>query len=224
VLDIIAPLPHQYTQSDVDMLEMFATQAAIAIRNARLYNRIEQIAVTDELTGLSNRRGFFQLGERELERALRFERALAVLLFDIDHFKRVNDTYGHSAGDEVLRALADCIRQNIRGIDVAGRYGGEEFVLVLPETPLGRAVEIAERLRRSIANCVVPLYSSRDEESCTSLTITVSIGVTVLRPEDRTLQGLVDRADQAQYQAKHAGRNRVVVWGEPPQPGESATP
>ena len=127
IIDTMAYLPHQYTQTDLDILVMFAAQAAIAIRNARLYTKIEQASVTDELTGLLNRRGFFQLGEREFERALRFGRPLAALMLDIDHFKRINDTYGHPIGDQVLRALADCIRQSTRGIDVAGRYGGEEF-------------------------------------------------------------------------------------------------
>ena len=136
IIDIMSYAPHRYTRTDMDMLGMFATQAAIAIRNARLYNKIEQIAVTDELTGLFNRRGFLQLGEREFERAVRFNRPLAALMFDLDHFKRVNDTYGHPAGDQVLRALTACFRQNTRGIDVVGRYGGEEFVLLLPETPL----------------------------------------------------------------------------------------
>jgi diguanylate cyclase (GGDEF)-like protein/PAS domain S-box-containing protein len=214
VLDIMAPLPHQYTQADVEMLGMFATQAAIAIRNARLYNRIEQIAVTDELTGLFNRHGFFQLGEREFERALRLKRSLAVLMLDIDHFKNVNDTYGHGTGDQVLRALADCFRKSIRGIDVAGRYGGEEFVLILPETLRPRAVQIAERLRRSVASCSIPTSQVNGDVPGVILKITVSIGVAVLQPDDAKLAVLVNRADQALYQAKHAGRNRVIVWEE----------
>ncbi|MDA8125408.1 MAG: diguanylate cyclase [Deltaproteobacteria bacterium] len=214
VLDIMAPPTHRYAQGDVEMLDMFATQAAIAIRNARLYNQIEQIAVTDELTGLFNRRGFFHLGEREFERALRFKRSLAVLMFDIDHFKQVNDTYGHGVGDQVLRELADCFRQNIRGIDVAGRYGGEEFVLILPETQLPKAVQIAERLRRSIANLSVLSSPANGNAPSVVLKITVSIGISVLQPNDPNLKTLVDRADHAQYQAKHAGRNRVAIWGE----------
>jgi diguanylate cyclase (GGDEF)-like protein/PAS domain S-box-containing protein len=214
VLNIAAELPHQYTQADVEMLGMFATQAAIAIRNARLYNRIEQIAVTDELTGLFNRRGFFQLGEREFERALRFKRSLAALMFDIDHFKNVNDTHGHSAGDQVLRALADCFRKSIRGIDVAGRYGGEEFVLILPETLLARAVQIADRLRRSVAGRSIPISPANADDPGVILKITVSIGVDVLRPGDAKLEVLVDRADQAMYHAKNSGRNRVAVWEE----------
>ena len=211
VLNILAYAPHRYIEADMEVLTMFATQAAIAIRNARLYSMVEQLAVTDELTGLFNRRGFFQLGEREFERALRFNRPLAALMIDIDHFKRVNDAHGHSVGDQVLRALADCIRQSTRGIDVAGRYGGEEFVLVLPEIPLPEAVQIADRLRQSIADISVPIYPAKGDFPPVKIHITVSIGVAVALPGIRNLAGLLERADHAMYCGKDFGRNRVVV-------------
>jgi diguanylate cyclase (GGDEF)-like protein len=214
VLNIAGGRPDQYSQADLDVLGMFATQAAIAIRNVRLYNQIEQVAVTDELTGLFNRRGFSQLGEREFERALRFKRPLAAVMFDIDHFKVINDTYGHSAGDQVLRALADCFRHNTRGIDVAGRYGGEEFVLLMPETLLPGTVQIAERLRQSIEDLSIPIAPANSDSPAVNLRITVSIGVAVLWKDAPNLSALVDRADQAQYHAKRSGRNRVSVWGK----------
>ena len=212
VLNMLAYAPHRYTEVDMDMLNMFAAQAAIAIRNARLYCMVEQLAVTDELTGLFNRRGFFQLGEREFERALRFNRSLAALMFDIDHFKRVNDAHGHPVGDQVLRALADSVRQNTRGIDVAGRYGGEEFVLLLPETPLQEAVQIADRLRQSIADLSVPICPANGDFPPVKIHITVSIGVAVALPGIRNLADLLERADHAMYRGKDFGRNRVVVW------------
>lgn len=212
VLNMLAYAPHRYTEVDMDMLNMFAAQAAIAIRNARLYGMVEQLAVTDELTGLFNRRGFFQLGEREFERALRFNRSLAALMFDIDHFKRVNDAHGHPVGDQVLRALADSVRQNTRGIDVAGRYGGEEFVLLLPETPLQEAVQIADRLRQSIADLSVPICPANGDFPPVKIHITVSIGVAVALPGIRNLADLLERADHAMYRGKDFGRNRVVVW------------
>jgi diguanylate cyclase (GGDEF)-like protein/PAS domain S-box-containing protein len=215
IIDIMSYAPHRYTRTDMDMLGMFATQAAIAIRNARLYNQVEQIAITDELTGLFNRRGFLQLGEREFERAVRFNRPLAALMFDLDHFKRVNDTYGHPAGDQVLRALTACFRQNTRGIDVVGRYGGEEFVLLLPETPLPEAVQIAERLRESIAALSVPVCPANDDSSADSVRITVSIGIAVVVSSIRKLSVLIELSDQAMYRAKASGRNCVVVWKEP---------
>jgi diguanylate cyclase (GGDEF)-like protein/PAS domain S-box-containing protein len=212
VLNIVGELPNQYSQADLDVLGMFATQAAIAIRNVRLYNRIEQVAVTDELTDLLNRRGFSQLGEREFERALRFKRPLAALMFDIDHFKVINDTYGHNTGDQVLRALADCFRRHTRGIDVAGRHGGEEFVLLMPETLPLVTVQIAERLRQSIEDLCIPIVPAESDSPAVNLRITVSIGVAVLWKDAPNLAALVDRADQAQYHAKKSGRNRVSVW------------
>ncbi len=212
IIDTMAYLPHQYTQADLDVLGMFAAQAAIAIRNARLYNHIEQIAVTDELTGLFNRRGFFPQGEREFERAARFNRPLAAVMFDIDHFKMVNDVYGHPAGDKVLQALAACFRQNTRGIDVVGRYGGEEFILLLPETLLPEAIQIAERLRLSIEELVVPVCPANGDSTTVNVRVTASAGIAVALPDVRTLNVLIDLTDQALYRAKASGRNRVVVW------------
>ncbi len=212
IIDTMAYLPHQYTQTDLDVLGMFAAQAAIAIHNARFYYKIEQISVTDELTALFNRRGFFQLGEREFERALRFGRPLAALMLDIDHFKRVNDSYGHPVGDQVLRALADCVRRSTRGIDVAGRYGGEEFTLLLPETDLPVAIQIAERLRQSISDLSIPICQGKGDATPGHIRIKVSIGVAFMLPDIPNLSVLIERADQALYRAKESGRNRVVVW------------
>jgi diguanylate cyclase (GGDEF)-like protein len=208
----MAYLPHQYTQVDLNVLDMFAAQAAIAIRNARLYKQVEQVSVTDDLTGLFNRRGFFQLGEREFERSLRFARPLAALMFDIDHFKGVNDTYGHPVGDRVLRALADCFRLNKRGIDVEGRYGGEEFVLLLPETLLPGASHIAERIRQAIADLSIPVCRANVNQSPVDLRITVSVGVAQMAPDVPNLDALIERADQALYRAKDMGRNRIALW------------
>jgi diguanylate cyclase (GGDEF)-like protein/PAS domain S-box-containing protein len=214
VLNILAFAPHRFTEADRDMLSLFAMQAAIAIRNARLYGKIEQLSVTDELTGLFNRRGFFQLGEREFERALRFSRPLAALMFDIDHFKIVNDTHGHPAGDQVLRALADCVRQNTRGIDVAGRYGGEEFALLLPEILQSEAIQIAERLHQSIADLSIPICQANSDSPPVDIHITVSTGIAAWSQDVQSLTGMLYRADHALYCAKNSGRNRVVVWEE----------
>jgi diguanylate cyclase (GGDEF)-like protein/PAS domain S-box-containing protein len=212
VLNMAALLPRQFTRADLEVLSLFATQAAIAIRNARLYNQIEQAAVTDELTGLYNRRGFFQLGEREFERASRFGRPLVAGMFDIDHFKRVNDTYGHPAGDQVLYALANCFRQTTRGIDVAGRYGGEEFVLLLPEAFLSGAIQIVERLRQSIAGLSIPICPVNGGSPMVPIHINVSVGVAELLPDVSSLAVLLERADRALYRAKDSGRNRVATW------------
>ena len=214
VLNISGTVPNQFTRADIEILGMFATQAAIAIRNARLYNRTEQTAITDELTGLFNRRGLLQLGEREFDRARRFDRPLAAVMVDIDLFKTVNDRYGHLNGDEVLRDLADCFRQNTRGIDVVGRYGGEEFILLLPETLLPTAVQIAERLRQSIFSRAIPISRMSGECRTADIRITVSVGVAVVTQDVQSLAVLIDRADQALYRAKHSGRNCVAEWRE----------
>ena len=218
VLNILAYAPHRYTEADMDMLVLFAMQAAIAIRNATLYGKIEQLSVTDELTGLLNRRGFFQLGEREFERALRFGRSLSALMLDIDHFKRVNDTHGHAGGDQVLRVLADCFRQNTRAIDIAGRYGGEEFALLLPEILQSETIQIAERLRQSMADLSIPIGSENGDSSPVDISITVSIGVAALSQDGQSLTDLMDRADQALYRAKDSGRNRVIGWEQKENP------
>jgi len=194
-----------YSPDDAQVLQTIAAQAAIALENARLYDELQQLAITDELTGLLNRRGLFQLGQREVERARRYERPLAVLMLDLDHFKQVNDTYGHLAGDRVLRALAERCRENTRAFDLAGRYGGEEFVLLLPETTLDEAMILAERLRRSIEQTTV-LHEQ------TPLTFTISIGVAAMTPDVSHLATLIERADQAQYLAKQTGRNRVQKY------------
>jgi diguanylate cyclase (GGDEF)-like protein/PAS domain S-box-containing protein len=212
VLNIMGAEKNRFTRTDVDTLGMFATQAAIAIRNARIYKQIEQTAVTDVLTGLFNRRGFLQLGEREFDRAMRLGRPLAALLIDIDHFKAVNDRFGHHTGDQVLQALAACLGRNSRAIDVAGRYGGEEFVLLLPDTLPAEAIRIAERLRESIAKILLPAVPLEGALPETVIGVTASIGVAALTPETRDLAFLIDRADQAQYRAKNAGRNRVCLW------------
>ncbi|MHB9098357.1 MAG: GGDEF domain-containing protein, partial [Syntrophales bacterium] len=180
--------------------------------NARLYNQIEQIALTDELTGLFNRRGFFPQGEREFERAARFNRPLAAVMFDIDHFKRVNDTHGHPVGDRVLQALAACFRQNTRGIDVVGRYGGEEFILLLPETLIPEAIQIAERLRSSIEELAVPVRPANGDSPTVDVRVTTSAGIAVVQPDVRTLNALIDLTDRALYRAKTFGRNRIIVW------------
>ena len=130
--------------------------AAIALENARLYAEVQQLVVVDELTGLYNRRGLVQFGEREFTRSARFARPLSALMIDLDHFKTVNDTYGHAAGDRVLRQVADCLRSKTRSVDILARYGGEELLLLLPEADLAQATQVAERLR--LANgCIWPL-------------------------------------------------------------------
>lgn len=187
------------------MLLALADLAATAIAKSRLYERTQVLAVTDELTGLFNRRGFFDLGQREFERARRFGRPVAAILIDVDHFKAVNDDYGHAAGNVVLADMASLCRAEIRDVDLLGRYGGEEFVLLLPETTEIGGDQAAERLRGAVAGH--RFQSGRGE-----LQLTISLGLAILADSDQTLAELIDRADQALYQAKRSGRNRVERW------------
>src|SRR3569623_311505 len=170
----------------------------------RLEAELARQARGDVLTGLNYRRHFFELAERELARSKRHAQGFSILMLDVDHFKAVNDTYGHDAGDEVLRRLSEVCIETLREIDIVGRIGGEEFAVLLPETAGVRAVDAAERLRLAIAAAAVP---ARGE----SVHFTVSIGVTSFTPDDEQADTLLKRADAAMYRAKRAGRNRVCV-------------
>lgn len=196
----------RFEQADVERLQLLAQQATIAIKNARLFAEVQKLATTDALTGLHNRRHFFHLASDELDRAMGYGRLLSVVMLDVDHFKRVNDTYGHMVGDQVLCAVAETCRTTLRGTDIIGRYGGEEFAILLPDTSLENARHIAERLRATLAQ--TPIVAEN-----TTLAITASLGVAALHPtEPLSIDALVDRADQALYAAKELGRNCIVVW------------
>lgn len=196
--------PAAYDAEDQELLEMLAAYAAIALDNARLFMQLQQLAILDPLTDIYNRRHLFELGQREFHRARRFKRPLSVIMLDIDHFKLVNDAYGHAAGDLVLQNLTKILKKNTREIDIVGRYGGEEFTIILPETNLALARLTAERLRGLIAEDFQATY--RDQ-----IKITVSIGVAEMTDQIHSFLTLVNRADAALYDAKHAGRNRVEV-------------
>lgn len=160
------------------------------------------IATTDGLTGLLNRREFDKRILEEFSRAKRHKSTLSLALFDIDFFKKINDTYGHNTGDVILRELSKLISANTRNCDVLARYGGEEFALILPETPQARAYELLERLRAMVEK-------ETFNKSIRPLNATISVGVAQIDPNDSTPVNFVERADQALYKAKEGGRNRV---------------
>lgn len=218
-LTVESATPGFFTPEHAERLQTLANQAAIAIEHARLYAEVEALAVADPLTGVANRRGLFQIGVREVERALRNHTSLALIMLDLDHFKQINDTYGHPMGDRVLLAVVTCCRSIVRAIDVVARYGGEEFVLLIPDTDMGEAAVVAERLRQAIALLVVPEAVEQHGFS-PPIQVTVSLGVGALTTDTPTLEALIERADRALYAAKHAGRNQVCCA----EPGELAPP
>jgi diguanylate cyclase (GGDEF)-like protein/PAS domain S-box-containing protein len=209
-------LPNVYSPDQVHMLETVATQASIAIENARLFAQMEQMATIDPVTELFNRRQLILLASREVERALRYDKNLTAMMIDIDHFKHVNDTYGHAVGDQALYAIARLCKQTMRSIDVIGRYGGDEYALFLPETDLENARQAAERLRQGVDGLEIRAANKL-------IHITVSIGVAALQDPHKDLEFLLACTDQALYAAKQGGRNMVKLYlmPDPQLPGLS---
>lgn len=207
--------PDRFTENHARLASAFASQVAAALENARLYEETRRLSITDPLTGIGNRRHFIELAQREFQRSHRYQRPLSLIMMDLDHFKVVNDTYGHLVGDKVLQAIAKLCERNLRESDIIGRYGGEEFLILLPETP-GNSTEtetndehtakaVAERLRKMVES--TPTQTAQGE-----IPITISLGIAELTENVDDLDTLIDRADQALYQAKQSGRNQSVVW------------
>src|SRR5690606_24620156 len=188
----------------------YSTRAYLQLGRQR--EAMAQLACTDPLTGLYNRRHFFEAGEREIQRARRHDQPLSMWIIDADHFKQVHDQFGHQAGDQLLREVTRTIQDTLRTSDILARYGGEEFAIILPQTSRPGALQLAERLRAAVAAIKLDAASgrgSREDRNFGVLQVSISIGATQLR-EDDTMDTLLDRADNALYQAKHDGRNRVV--------------
>ncbi len=202
----LASQEHQVFSSEHASIAMtFAGQAAVAIENARLFGKVQKLAITDMLTGIRNRRYLYEIGQKELQRSIRMDHSLAVIMLDVDRFKDVNDTYGHATGDKVLVQLAQCCLDQLRNYDIFARYGGEEFVIILPETDIKSGHQVAERIRRAVEQMRVKTEKGEVE-------VTISLGVAQMNQEEISLEVLLDRADAALYEAKNAGRNAVCSY------------
>jgi diguanylate cyclase (GGDEF)-like protein/PAS domain S-box-containing protein len=201
--------PGFFTPKHVRLATALGDNVAVALYNARLFEQTKALAMTDSLTGTATRRSFFFQAERALERARRTGNPLSVLMADLDHFKEINDRHGHATGDEMIRQVAESAREVLRRSEIIGRYGGEEFAVVLPDTDESDALIIAERIRSRVSGIIVP-----GEDKA----LTISIGVTTRAPEEIAgIDAVLDEADKALFVAKRLGRNRVEIF----QPGST---
>jgi len=192
---------NRFDERDLATIRTFATQATVAIDNVLLHEEAQRLSITDGLTGLWNYRYFTMTIGKEIERSARFGRPLALLMLDLDRFKVVNDTYGHQRGDAVLVELAARVRGQVRDVDTVARYGGEEIVVILPETDVEGAVQAAERICDAVRRRPFGDMSEGEVE------VTVSIGAAVFPTHGGSSTTLLRRADEALYEAKDAGRD-----------------
>jgi diguanylate cyclase (GGDEF)-like protein len=204
-MNLRRPRPGSFSPQEIRLVEGIAAQSALAVANARLYRETLELSYTDPLTGVSNRRQLLQRLDQEHSHSVRFGDALSVLMLDIDRFKEVNDTHGHLVGDAVLKAMAQLLRRNVRKVDVVARYGGDEFCIVLPRVGRADALEVAEKLRRTVSFATL-----HAPDGAPPLRSTISVGMATLGVDAHDVESLLRTADQALLEAKQLGRDRVA--------------
>jgi diguanylate cyclase (GGDEF)-like protein len=200
---------HQFPPATMRLLDTITMQIGMAIENARLYERALHLAFTDNLTGLYNRRYLLDQLDREFARASRNASSLSLVMVDLDELKAINDRFGHNEGDVVLKKVGRVLKQNTRASDVAARCGGDEFVLLAPDTDSKSAYIVAERIRSQVERC-------RPKIAGQELTITISVGMAVYPGHASCVTELLKRADEAMYNAKGLGKNQVCVYSSAP--------
>lgn len=199
---VVGPL----AQEDEEKVKILCHQFSLGLRRIKLYKEIEKIAITDGITELYTRRYCLERFKEEVERSKMRKIQMSFLMIDVDFFKNFNDTYGHLTGDQILSELGAIIKENIREIDVAGRYGGEEFSIMLPDTDRKGAQFAAERIRQAVEKATIKVYDRMVQA-------TLSIGISVFPEDAQEMEELIDKADSALYMAKKMGRNRVCFFG-----------
>jgi diguanylate cyclase (GGDEF)-like protein len=187
------------------ILQVLAGHIAVSLANARMVKRLEELATTDGLTGLLNKRAVTEMARQKLRSAQRFKKPLSVLVCDLDHFKNVNDTHGHDVGDRVIRGFADVLKRTKRETDTVGRFGGEEFVVICEQTDVEGAELLAARIRSELSATTFVTPAG-------ALKVTCSVGVATYPQAGSDWEGLFKATDEALYASKRGGRDRVTIW------------
>ena len=204
VIELINKCTGTFTREDQSLIEMVLNPLAIAIRTVDMFENSERLTITDDLTKLYNYRYLMKYLEDDVKRCLRYKKKVSLLFIDVDGFKRINDTFGHLVGSQALAEMGQVFKRIVRETDVVGRYGGDEFVIVLPETPLNGAMVIAERIRKKVEECEFVAQNL-------SIRLTVSLGVANCPKHTLTAEGLIKKADAAMYRAKELSKNSIKV-------------
>lgn len=207
VLNLFRRRPHSFAAKEMELLRKIAGQLAQVLDTMAIYHQTREQSITDELTRVFNRRYFNQRFEREMQRAQRYQRSLSLIMLDIDHFKIFNDTHGHLWGDAVLKQVAQTLEGSLRKADILARFGGEEFVILLPEIDRVHGQQVAEKLRQAIANTTFPKAETQPFGR-----LTVSLGLASFPEDAAEAEHLIHAADQGLYHAKTSGRNRVGLY------------